>query len=56
MESLERLWKLQRAQAELFRDRFQTLLNEHDQPSDQQRMRTTTTVPGVTTTNGNGRA
>ena len=55
-ESLERLWKLQRAQADMFRDRFQTLLNEHDQPSDQQRARSTTTVPSVTTTNGNGRS
>ncbi|MBX3080174.1 MAG: hypothetical protein KF716_00985 [Anaerolineae bacterium] len=55
-ESLDRLWKLQRAQADMFRERFQSLLNEHDQPTDQQRARTTTTVPSVSTTNGNGRA
>lgn len=29
-ESLERLWRLQRAQAELFRERFNALLVEHD--------------------------
>ncbi len=29
-DSLERLWRLQRAQAELFRERFNALLAEHD--------------------------
>src|SRR5262249_9455221 len=33
-ESLERLWKLQRAQADLFKDHYQSLLAEHDQMGD----------------------
>ncbi|MFP4323525.1 MAG: hypothetical protein ACLFTK_13820 [Anaerolineales bacterium] len=31
-QSLERLWNLQRAQAELYRERYQTLLHEYDKP------------------------
>lgn len=30
--SLERLWKLQRAQAELYRDRYQAMITEYDKP------------------------
>lgn len=32
--SLERLWKLQRAQAELYRERYQALLLEYDKPQE----------------------
>lgn len=31
-QSLERLWKLQRAQAELYRERYQAMLGEYDKP------------------------
>jgi chromosome segregation ATPase len=55
-ESLDRLWKLQRAQADLFRDRYQSLLAEHDQPAERPG-RVTASVPSVSVgvTNGNGR-
>jgi chromosome segregation ATPase len=43
-ESLERLWRLQRAQAELFRERMQTLLAEYDQGAER----------ALRTTNGAG--
>lgn len=33
-DNMERLWKLQRAQADLFRDRYQAILAEHDQPTE----------------------
>ncbi len=33
-ESLDRAWRLLRAQADLYRDRYQALLAEHDQPVD----------------------
>lgn len=36
-DSLERLWKLQRAQADLYRDRYQALLAEHDTPVERAR-------------------
>ncbi|NJL95066.1 MAG: hypothetical protein HC915_15795 [Anaerolineae bacterium] len=32
--SVERVWKLQRAQAELYRDRYQALLVEYDRPQE----------------------
>jgi chromosome segregation ATPase len=51
-ENLDRLWKLHRAQADLFRDRYQTLLAEFEQPAAE-RARTTSTNLAVT--NGNGR-
>lgn len=43
-ESLDRLWRLQRAQAELFRERMQTLLAEYDQGTER----------ALRTTNGAG--
>ncbi len=42
-DSMDRLWKLARAQVELYRDRFQALLAEYDQPAEK------------STSNGNGR-
>jgi chromosome segregation ATPase len=45
-DSLDRLWKLQRAQADMFRDRFQGLLAEHDLPAEHART--------VVNANGNG--
>ncbi len=45
-DSIERLWKLQRAQADLYRDRYQALLAEHDAPAERAR--------AVVNGNGNG--
>jgi chromosome segregation ATPase len=42
-DNLERLWKLQRAQVELYRERLTALLSEYEQPAEK------------TPTNGNGR-
>jgi chromosome segregation ATPase len=42
-ESLERLWRLERAQAEIYREQFTALLAEYDQPAEK------------TQPNGNGR-
>lgn len=42
-ESLERLWRLQRAQAELFRERYNALLAEHDPNAANTNVRSTVT-------------
>ena len=42
-ESLDRLWRLQRAQAELFRERYNALLAEHDPSAANSGARTTAT-------------
>jgi hypothetical protein len=36
-EQLERIWKMQRAQADIFRDRYQAILNEYEQPVERPR-------------------
>ncbi len=38
LDSLDRLWRLQRAQADLYRERFQALIAEHDQPTEKARI------------------
>ena len=57
-DSLDRLWKLQRAHADLFRDRYQTLLAEHDQVPEKVRAAAANVSnannSGNGSTNGNG--
>ncbi|MFQ3536685.1 MAG: hypothetical protein SNJ58_12500 [Aggregatilineales bacterium] len=48
-DSLERLWRLQRAQAELFRERFNALLAEHDPNPANVNLRSTATNGGIRT-------
>ena len=47
--SIDRLWQLQRAQAELYRERYQSLLLEYDHPGEQGSMQ-----PGRGSSNGSG--
>ena len=54
LDSLDRLWKLERAQADLFRDRFQSMIGEFDQPSE--RIRTSSTTIPIIPANGTGNA
>lgn len=56
-DSLDRLWKLQRAQADVYRERFQSLLAEFDQAADKpvasrpNGVRSTQTMGAIRTTN-----
>jgi hypothetical protein len=49
-KSLERLWRLQRAQAELYRERYQALLLEYDKPDNPSSL---PLLPSSNGTNGN---
>ncbi|GAB4548247.1 MAG: hypothetical protein OHK0023_11010 [Anaerolineae bacterium] len=49
-ESIDRLWKFQRAQADLYRERFGALLAEYDIVSDSKPIRSTQTINGVRST------
>ncbi|MEL7236284.1 MAG: hypothetical protein AAGK74_17410, partial [Chloroflexota bacterium] len=50
-ESLNRMWNLERARAELYRDRYQSLLLEYDN-DDNIKTTSTTTMPAVRTNTG----
>lgn len=45
-DSINRLWNLERDRAQLYRDRYQALILEHD-PSPTSAVRTTSTIPAV---------
>lgn len=49
-ESIDRMWKFQRAQADLYRERFGALLAEYDIVSDSKPIRSTQTINGVRST------
>lgn len=58
-EQIERLWKLQRAQADMFRDRYQAIISEHDQPTERSRPSGSASGTGPLTppsNTGNGRS
>ena len=52
-DAIERLWKLERERARLYRDSYQAMLLEYD-TSGTVTNRTTSTMPAVTTNGGNG--